>query len=160
MSRTYSDSGIEELIAERKPLPPKWRDQMRLRPKRGHEERELDLTSDVGNEFRVILRRSMVNILDFSIILAVRVPKSSQLFRLQRYNGKSHEHKNHIESNSFYGFHIHMATERYQEMGTREDAYAEITNKYGDYSSALRCFIEDMNLGAPTDDQLGLFREV
>ena len=97
-----------------------------------------------------------MNVLDFSIILVVRVPKSNQLFRLRRYNGKSHEHKNHIENNSFYGFHIHLATERYQEIGTREDAYAEATDKYGDYSSALRCFIEDMNFDVPTEDQLGL----
>ena len=160
MAKTYSDSEIEAFIAERKPLPPKWLDQLRLRPKRGHEERELDITSDAGNEFRIILRRSIVNFLDFSIILAVRVPQSNQLFRLRRYNGKSHEHKNIIENNSFYGFHIHMATERYQEFGTREDAYAEATNRYGDYSGALRCFIEDMNFDASPDDQLDLFPEV
>lgn len=156
MAKTYSDSEIEGFIAERKPLPPKWREQMNLRSKRGHDERELDLIGNAGNEFRVILRRSRVNILDFSVILAVRVAQSNRFFRLRRYNGKSHGHRNQIENNSFYGFHIHMATERYQEFGTREDAYAEATERYGDYEGALLCFIEDLNFKTPSEDQLGL----
>jgi hypothetical protein len=44
---------------------------------------------------------------------------------LRRHNGKSHEHTNQIEAGAFYDFHIHRATERYQELGMREDAYAE-----------------------------------
>jgi len=90
--------------------------------KRGHQERHFDITGVDGSEFRVILRQSTANVLDFSAILAVRVPQSSQVFRLRRYNGRSHEHTNHIEGLSFYDFHIHLATERYQELGAREDA--------------------------------------
>ncbi|MCY4384439.1 MAG: hypothetical protein OXE44_14955 [Nitrospinae bacterium] len=160
MTKTYSDSEIEALIAERKPLPSKWRDRTLLRQKRGHEEQELDLIGDEGNEFRIILRRSRVNVLDFSVILAVRVEQSNRFFRLRRYNGKSHGHRNQIENNSFYGFHIHVATERYQEIGTREDTYAELTDRYGDYEGALRCFMEDLNFEAPAEDQLGLPFEV
>ena len=69
-----------------------------------------------------MLRQNKINRLDFSVILAVRVPQSNLLFRLRRYNGKSHEHTNHIEGDTFYDYHIHMATERYQEIGTRKDA--------------------------------------
>ncbi len=107
------------MVRERKPLPADWRNRIRLRSKRGHHEQHLDLDDDAKSEFRIILRRSGVNPLDFSIILAVRVPRSSVLFRLRRYNGRSHEHTNHIEDVTFYDFHVHFATEIYQEIGAR-----------------------------------------
>lgn len=159
MAGTYSDADIARLIQERKPLPVDWRNRMRLNPRRGHEERDLDLKGEAGNEFRLILRKSTVNPLDFSVILAVHVPQSNQLFRLRRYNGKSHEHTNRIEGERFYGFHIHMATERYQDIGAREDAYAEVTDRYGDFDSALRCLINDVNLQTPAREQIDLFEE-
>ena len=115
MAKTYSDGEVEAFVAERKSLPLNWRGRMRLRQKRGHEEGALDLVGDAGSEFRVFLRRNTVNVLDFSIIPALRVPQSNRLFRLRRYNGRSHEHRNIIEGNGFYGFHVHMATERYQK---------------------------------------------
>lgn len=138
---------------ERKSAPADWTDRIRLRAKRGHREQDLDLFGDEGNEFRLILRQSTVNQFDFSIILAVRIPLSNQLFRLRRYNGRSHEHTNHLEEETFYDFHIHYATERYQNLGTREDAYAEPTDRYADYRSALRCFIEDSRLSVDADPQ-------
>ncbi len=143
MAVTYPDAEIAMLIAERKPLPTNWNTRFRLRSKRGHHEREMELIGDAGNEFHVILRKSWFNQLDFSVILAVRVPQSNRNFRLWRYNGKSHEHTNHIEGDSFYDFHIHAATERYQKLGTREDAYAEVTDRYGDMTEALSCLLTD-----------------
>jgi len=160
MAGIYSDKEIIALVQERKPLPTDWRTRVQLRPKRGHEERDLELTGDAGSEFRVILRKNDLNPLDFSVILAVRIPQSNQLFRLRRYNGKSHEHTNHIEGDTFYDFHIHMATERYQEIGTREDAYAEAVDRYADFHGALRCLIDDTNLELPPSDQASLFGEV
>ncbi len=160
MAGTYLDNEIAALVQERKPLPADWRTRIRLRPKRGHEERDLELTGDGGSEFRLILRKNKINVLDFSIILAVRAPQSNQLFRLRRYNGKSHEHTNHIEGDTFYDFHIHMATERYQAIGTREDAYAAPTDRYGDFHGAFRYLIDDMNLDVPPEAQARLFEEV
>ena len=160
MAETYSDQDIMMLIQERKPLPHDWRSRLRLRSKRGHDERDLDLTGDAQSEFRLILRRSKFNPLDFSIILAVRVPKSNQIFRLRRYNGKSHEHTNHIEDVTFYDFHIHTVTERYQQFGPREDAYAEPSDRFGDFHGALRCLIRDANLDFPPEQQGHLFKEV
>ena len=106
-------------------------------PKRGHLERHMDIAGVATSQFRLIFRQSRENPLDFSIILAVRVPQSSRLFRLRRYNGKSHEHTNHIEGVTFYDFHIHFATERYQETGAREDTFAEPTDRYSDIEGAL-----------------------
>jgi hypothetical protein len=139
MAARYSDGDIARLIEERKPLPDDYRSRIQLRPKRGHKEQELNVQGTNGSEFRLILRQNNFNPLDFSIILAYRPPNSNILFRLRRYDGKSHEHTNRIEGNKFYDFHIHVATQRYQELGMREDAYAEPTNRFSDFSSALQC---------------------
>ena len=160
MAGTYSDQEISVLIQERKPLPRDWRSRSHLRPKRGHEERDLELAGGAGSEFHVILRKNTINALDFSIIVAVRVPNSNTLFRLRRYNGKSHEHTNHIERDTFYNFHIHMATERYQEIGTREDAYAEPTDRYGDFHGALGCLLNDASFDVPPEAQIDLFKGI
>jgi hypothetical protein len=152
----YSESEIASMLAEPKQLPANFRERLQLSVKRGHRERELDVTGRNGTEFRLILRRSDANPLDFSIILAARPAESSQLFRLRRYNGRSHQHTNQIEGDTFYSFHVHTATERYQDSGMREDAFAEPTDRYGDFHSALGCMLEDCNFDAPHDDQLTL----
>ena len=156
MPVTYLDQEVERLLRERKPVPADWNSRVRLRPKRGHHERDLTLRGEEGSEFLLILRQNKVNQLDFSIILAVRVPRSNHLFRIRRYNGKSHEHTNRIEQVTFYDFHIHSATQRYQDLGTREDAFAEPTDRYADFHGALRCLISDSNLEVPQDTQAEL----
>jgi hypothetical protein len=159
MAARLTDAQIATLILEPKPLATGSAASLKLRPKRGHRERELDLTGAAGSEFSLILRQNSINVLDFSLILAVRVPGSNQFFRLRRYNGKSHEHTNHIEGQTFYDFHIHMATERYQDRGTREDGYAEPTGSYADFHGALQCLLQDTNILVPPDPQGALFGE-
>ncbi len=122
-----------------------------MRAKTGHKERELDLKCEKGNEFRLILRQNAINSLDFSIILAYRLPKSNQLFRLRRYNGKSHEHTNIIEGQKFCSFHIHYATFRYQEGGSNEDGYAEPTDRFSEFNQALSCMLKDCEFQVPVD---------
>ena len=139
MPADFSDAEIARLISEPKQLPPDWRTRLNMRPKRGHKEQQLDIAGALGSEFRIILRLSNVNPLDFSAILAVRIPQSNRFFRLRRYNGKSHEHTNQIEGYTFYDFHIHTATQRYQDIGEREDTYAETTDRYSDLTEAIGC---------------------
>jgi hypothetical protein len=159
MAAKYSDEEIARMIAERKPLPEDYRSRVQLRDKRGHKERELDLVGESNTRYRLVLRQSEFNKLDFSIILAVCPPDSNQLFRLRRYNGKSHEHTNQIEGDVFYDFHIHQATERYQESGAREDTFAESTGRYADFHSALRCMLEDCGFKSSLGAQASFFGE-
>jgi len=149
MAAKYSESEIMSLIGERKSLGEDFQIMQQLRDKRGHKERELDVQGANGNHFRLILRQSDFNPLDFSLILAVQPKDFKLLFRLRRYNGRSHQHTNHIEKKTFYDFHIHMATVRYQELGSREDAYAEPTDRYSDFGSALECMLEDCGFDVP-----------
>ena len=155
-----SDKDIEGLIKEKKPLPDDYKTKIMVRPKRGHKERELDVNGEDGNEFRLILRQSLFNPLDFSIILVYRPPQSNTLFRLRRYNGKSHEHTNPIEGETFYDYHIHQATERYQQIGAREDTYAEPTYRFSDFQQAVSCMINDCTFETPFDPQKKLFEEI
>ena len=159
------------LIVERKPLPANWATQFRPRRKRGHDEREIVVFGDDGNEFHLILRKNHLNPLDFSVILGVSVPQSNRIFRLRRHNGKSHEHTNAMEKRAgqsgqtFYDFHIHFATERYQMEGNRdprEDSYAEVTNRYSDSQGALECLLADagFDLAGPERPMFPLVPEV
>ena len=88
MSILLTDSEIAAFISETKPLEAGYLSKLQLRPKQGHRERELDIAGSNGSEFRLILRQNLLNVLDFSVILAYSVKKSSQVFRLRRYNGK------------------------------------------------------------------------
>jgi hypothetical protein len=157
LSILLTEAEIAALISEPKQLEPGFQSKLQLRPKHGHKERELEITGANGSEFRLILRQSLFNILDFSAILVYSGKSSSQAFRLRRYNGKSHEHTNKIEGQTIYDFHIHFATERYQHSGLREDAYAEATNRYGDIRGALTCLIQDCGLVLPSSGQELLF---
>jgi hypothetical protein len=151
MADIFSDHDIELLLKEIKPLPEDYRSKIQIRPKRGHKERELDVQGVNGSDFRLILRQSLINPIDFSVILAYRPPNSNQLFRLRRYNGKSHEHTNTIEEETFYDFHIH---------GAREDTYAVASNRFSEFHQAIVCIIEDCAFEVPPNTQRSLFEGV
>lgn len=144
MAKIFTEKNIQMLIQEPKPLGADYQNRLVPKPKRGHSESELDIVGQDGSEFRIITRRSHFNPLDFSVILSYRRDNSNQLFRLKRYNGKSHEHGNVLEGEKkFYDFHIHTATERYQRFGKREDSYAEVTDRYSSVNEAIGCLLKD-----------------
>ena len=157
MADFLSDIEILKLIAEPKRVSADFRRRAVPKPKRGHAETDLQVMGDGGTEFRFIFRRANINPLDFSLILGYQVPGSSLMLRLRRYNGKSHEHTNPLEGDTFYDYHVHTATERYQRTGNREDAYAEATDRYTSLDEAVACFIEDCNVVMPDDPQMRLF---
>jgi len=153
MAMQLTDAEIISRLSEPKALPSDYRSRLQLRAKTGHKERELDIAGSGGSEFQIIARQSVFNPLDFSVILGYSMPKSSLLFRLRRYNGRSHEHTNRIEGITFYDFHIHTATERYQEAGYAEEHYAETTNRYADLNGAIQCLLQDCAFELPPGTQ-------
>lgn len=157
MPSRYSDNDISVLLAEQKPLPADYQARLILTQKRGHKERELQIDGLNGNRFVLMLRMNDFNIFDFSVILGVVSKETNTVFRLRRYNGKSHEHTNRIEGNSFYDFHIHTATERYQDLGAKEEFYAEVTDRYCDFSGAVSCMIKDCGFMITPSSQTDLF---
>ena len=145
MEPIFSDQEITALIEERKVLPDDKRNKFRKTTRRGNDEYYLNVTGEDRNKFQVIVRMSVFNKLNFSVILGVKVPPPKKFFRLKRYNGDYHEHTNTIEDEVVMGFHIHTATERYQVNGSREEAYAKPTERYTDVNGALKCLFADAN---------------
>lgn len=156
MTPIFSDQEIAGLIKERKILSNNTGSKFRKTSHRGNNKYRLNVTGEDGNEFQVIVRMSMFNKLNFSVILGVKVPPPKKFFRLKRYNG-NHEHTNTIEDEKINGFHIHTATERYQVNSVREENYAELTERYTDVNGALKCLFADANFEGPNALQDTLF---
>ena len=156
MKNILSDQKIIALIEERKVLPNERRNKFRKTTHRGNDKYRLNVTGEDGNEFQIIVRISLFNKLNFSVILGVKVPPPKKFFRLKRYNG-NHEHSNTIEDEKVNGFHIHTATERYQVNSVREEDYAELTQRYTDVNGALKCLFADANFEDPNALQDTLF---
>lgn len=153
----FSESTIQELIEEPKVLSFDPRQNIRWKQKRSHREYEFDVVGSRGHAFRVLLRQNTFNPMDFSVILSVLPENTNQVFRLRRYNGLHGEHHNRIEKNRFFSFHIHEATERYQELGLKEDAYAEPSNQYQGVIEALDCLLSDCAFSIPGEKNIPLF---
>ena len=150
----YTDAEIKELLSERKPVRKQDLARIVPKPKRdAFSERELWVVGADGNHFVIKVRQNNINPLDFSVILGVKNKRTQQIFRLRRYNGKSHEHSNKLEGErAFYNFHVHQATARYQNAeGETEDAYAVPTKEYGDVRSAIACMIKECGIELPPD---------
>ena len=151
MDIKYADQQITELMTERKVLPDDWRIQLNRND-------NLYIIGENGNRFRLITNQNEKYPSDFSVILAVISPKTGATFRLRRYNGiPKRPHNNKIEKQKIYGYHIHFATERYQERGYDEDTYAEETDRYSNLESALQCLIQDANFELLAQLELKLF---
>ena len=156
MEPIFSDQEIAGLIKERKILSNNKPSKFRKTTHRGNDKYRLNITGEDGNKFQVIVRMSIFNKLNFSVILGVSVPLPKKFFRLKRYNG-NHEHTNTIEDEKINGFHIHTATERYQVNSVREEDYAELTERYTDVNGALKCLFADANFEDPDALQDTLF---
>ncbi len=165
MARILTDEEIAELLQEPKQLLHNWETRLRPHPTSNFKftQRDCEIKGENGHMFRIIIRHNMVNPLDFSIILIFRDEDGTE-FNLCRYNGKHpSQHTNKLEkseglSNSSFRnvFHIHTATQRYQEEGLNIDGYAEVTNEYSSFDTALRTFVRTNGFSVP-DDEPSLF---
>ncbi|HVW87297.1 MAG TPA: hypothetical protein VHB50_21570 [Bryobacteraceae bacterium] len=145
MTRILTDAEIMELLTERKRLPQGWRSQ--LEPKRKSDTRYAQKTikviGDAAHEFALTVRTSVDFLTDFSVILSL--VENGHEYNLVRHNGNHKaDHTNTIEKrqglpNSILrnAFHIHQATQRYQESGRSIDSYAEATSLYNTLDGAL-----------------------
>lgn len=150
-----SDAEIARLVAEPKPtvdpgvLVPT---AFKLRQRRG----AMEVEGGRGSNFRVIVRQREDHPLDFSVVLGYQLPDSTRLFRLRRFNGLSHEHSNPLEDETFYAFHVHQATERYQsQAGSNEEHYATPTDAYVDLAGAVDHMLATCGFEPPAQLRLG-----
>ena len=160
MARILTDEEIAKLLQEPKQLARNWETRLRPLPKSNSKftRRDCEIKGKNGHMFRIIIRHNMINPLDFSIILSFQDEDGTE-FNLCRYNGKHPQHTNKLgkskglpDSSFRNAFHIHMATQRYQEEGLSIDGYAEITNEYSSFDTALRTFVRTNGFSVPGDE--------
>ena len=149
-----TEGAISDLIAERKSIPDGLWPVTRWTERNGHWRRDYEITCGAtGNIFVVKLRKNQINPFDFSVILGHQLPGLNTIFILRRYNGKSHPHTNHLDENiTFRTFHIHTATERYQNFGSNAEHWAEITTRYAEMDGAIQCMLSDCGFRVPMDE--------
>lgn len=154
------DEEIDSLIKEEKNIDVPISDfTTKFRDKRAHREYDLLIQREDQSAFKIIIRQAIENPLDFSAILGYIPKGKGDVFRLRRYNGKSHYHSNNIEKDSFYDFHIHTASERYQLSGMKEEHFAEVTDRYADIYGAIDCMVKDCSI-VSSDPQATLFDSI
>lgn len=152
----FSDKDIDDLIAVSKDLPVDYRGKLRMRARSysdKHEEGQFEIEVQNVGTFRVVLRKNRLNPLDFSAILCFIPQERIKIFRLRRYNGV-HKHTNKIEHSTFRAFHVHYATQRYQEAGWDIDAYAESNDKYTTVDGALEVLLDECSFVRPGNERI------
>lgn len=146
--KPLSDEEIAALLADPKPTM-SLADLVPRQVKRGHRVEEKQVEGESGAKFHLIVRQNLKVPTDFSVILAYAMPTVHRRFRLRRHNGAGHRHPNKIEGNVVEGPHVHIATQRYQEAGFKEDPYAEETDRYTDLSGAINHMLDVAGFAKP-----------
>ncbi len=157
MSYYFTDEEINNFVVEEKQFSGTVNGFMIFKESDGHKRSSAIIGRSDGSQYIIKLRQSTHNVNDFSAIIAYQSKGTNKDFKLRRYNGKSHEHSNRLEGNKFYNFHIHIATERYQNIGRKEESFAKETNRYSNLYGALECMIKDCNIKVKKDSQTNLF---
>ena len=140
------------MIAERKELPLNWLQVLTPHRRRGrNDESFIDFVGDERTLFRILVRQNLDRSHDFSVILMGILPgdlgQDKPEFRILRYDGNDHIHRNTIEGNRIVKQpHIHRASVRYQIETRRPDGFAVETQRYHDLNGAWDCFCVDVNL--------------
>lgn len=154
----FTDDEIDSMISEEKYFDGSFEELLNLKESDGHKTTSIDFPRADGSKFVIKLRQNQNDINDFSAIFTFQEKGNNKDFKLRRYNGKSHAHTNKIENQDiFFKFHIHMATQRYQDMGLKEESFAEATERYSNLRSALQCLLEDCNINMKSKPQTSLF---
>ena len=108
---------------------------------------KINVRDDFENRFEVFVRVNNEIPGDFSVGVIYRPEGYDKGIVLRRYNGNSHSHTNKIEREKIVRkFHIHEATERYQDAGYKAEDYATISTGYSTYQEAIDRMIDECNL--------------
>lgn len=148
------DATIDRLTREPKP-PLELAQLVPTRRKRAHRETHIEVEGREGSRFRVIVRQLVLDPLDFSVILGYLPSATTRVFHLRRHNGNSHVHTNRLEGTRLrFDFHVHVATERYQVAGFKEEDYAEPTDAYSDLPGAIAHMLDAAAFEPPEQEVL------
>jgi hypothetical protein len=153
-----TDSRIAQLLQEAKPTLDAQALLAALRrsaPRHGHRRAARRFVGDRGTSFAIHLRQSAIDAYAFSVILTVSLADNGPELRLRRHNGRGHSHVNKIEGTRLPStFHVHIATERYQQRGFDIDGFAEATTAFSDLATALDAMLRAANFTPPDQGSL------
>ena len=145
-----TDQEIQALINVPKYIPRKWRFQ--LREESGFLRFDAQLEADVPEKFVLKGRVAIDDSSDYSAILHV-VLSTGEKINLIRCNGP-HKHKNKLEKTHFNSTHMHMATERYMEIGAKAEGFAfPLNHAYHDLETAVEYLMNVVNIGRYERDE-------
>lgn len=104
-------------------------------------------SSDGTRAFELYTRQNQIDPNAFSCGLTFYPKAGDKGVTLTRYNGPYHVHRNPLEDDEEIRnlCHIHLATERYMELG-KVDKFAETTDRYENLAGALTCLLSDCNI--------------
>ena len=143
---SITDIKINELLVMAKRLK---NPGARPKEKDGHEQYNYKLQSETDDaEFELYTRQNLREGMedDFSCGISW-LSSNGESFTLKRYNGPSHQHKNHLEGILLeLKPHIHLSTEKYVRANRKPEGYAEITSRYNSLKGALHCLVSDCNI--------------
>jgi hypothetical protein len=127
----------------------------RAAPENSSRQYRRDVAGKSGASYRLILRQSVLDSSNFSVILGV-VESGGRVTNLRRHNGTSHSHYNPIEDTEFANVcHVHIATERYQDRGARPEHFAEVSEEFHDLATALAFMLKETNFEQPSQLSFG-----
>jgi len=146
MAIIISDVERDELIKSiKKPVSKVSSIIMKKKSSMKYREFEMALFDSENRQYKMIIRRNIIDQFDFSILLRY-FHKDAKLWRtLVRYNG-CHIHVNKLEKKKIECFHVHKITEKYQKADFREEGFAELTQSYCSYDTAINQFIKNNNV--------------
>ena len=98
---------------------------------------------------RIVIRQNVDRPSNFSIILVYKDPIIGDV-AVMRFNGDHGGHTNRLEKERIRGPHIHIMTERYQELTTHPDGYAMSAHGYKDIKGAMIQFMKMANISYQT----------
>lgn len=123
--------------------------------RRGSERKDFHLDGESGAHYRLFLRRSLYDALQYTAGIAVVKPDGT-LLTLARYNGS------HFHGSARLTPHVHLTTAQAIRDGLKPECGASRTDRYGDVEGALRCLVHDFRVaglpGIDPDERL-LFDE-
>jgi hypothetical protein len=147
-----TDTEINQYLQEEKKLKDK---DFKEKVDRGNKTTLFEVKSKSGNKYILRIRNSKSHVANWSVILSIIIKNKEYI--LTRYNGNYHAHTNSIEKNSISGFHIHHATERYQEKNYKIDGYATATSEYSTISGAIKKMIRNLHISIGGYNSLNRF---
>lgn len=147
-----TDADLYRLRRERKRVE---KPNARWTRRQGNERKDYLMTGDSGARYKIYLRRSLYDALQYTAGIAVVKPDGT-LLTLARYNGS------HFHGSARLTPHVHLTTAQAIRDGLKPERGASPTDRYEDVEGALRCLVHDFRVaglpGIDPDERL-LFDE-